>query len=180
MVHQDAFRACDLRRPAVLSYITTDCAGTDVSSSRHHLQNYPLLAAICLQFYAASNVCRMYVRQEEQATPVPAPIALLVMLEWMGRCGYFALGNSNSIATIDVSKAFTGLSEYNQTVSSQGPSPPPHESLQICGIFTAMITFTGPLLMWFATLAILAQLFGSRRRMSCAVLLAASLHSSMR
>jgi hypothetical protein len=35
------------------------------------------------------------------------PFALLVMLDWMGRSGYFFLGNSNSLATIDISRAYT-------------------------------------------------------------------------
>ena len=35
------------------------------------------------------------------------PFSLLVMLDWMGRSGYFFLGNSNSLASIDISKAYT-------------------------------------------------------------------------
>ena len=57
--------------------------------------------------------------------------AMLVMLDWMGRSGYFNLGNSNSLASIDISKAYTGLTDYY---------PP------VVGTFTLLITFTAPLL----------------------------------
>ena len=102
------------------------------------------------------------------------PPSLLVMMEWTGRSGYFALGNSNSIATINVSKAFTGLSDYDYT---------------LCGLFTALITFSGPLLLWFSTISALYSLV--RRRchgglqreriwLSGTLLTAASIHPSMR
>jgi ethanolaminephosphotransferase len=102
------------------------------------------------------------------------PLSLLVMMEWTGRSGYFALGNSNSIATINVSKAFTGLSDYDYT---------------LCGLFTALITFSGPLLLWYSTISALYSLVRRRSHggqqhervwLSGTLLTAASIHTSMR
>ena len=96
------------------------------------------------------------------------------MMEWTGRSGYFALGNSNSIATINVSKAFTGLADYDYT---------------LCGLFTALITFSGPLVLWFSTISALNSLVCSRQQrvprrerawLSGTLLTAASIHTSMR
>ena len=47
---------------------------------------------------------------------------------------------SNSLATVDVSKVFTGLTAYDANV---------------CALFTALITFTAPLVMFFAVLTAL-------------------------
>ncbi len=36
------------------------------------------------------------------------------LLWWFAKCGFFALGNSHLMTTIDISKSYTGLSSYSQ------------------------------------------------------------------
>jgi ethanolaminephosphotransferase len=36
------------------------------------------------------------------------------MLMWMGQASFFAFGNSNSLATIDIRGGYTGLDDYNE------------------------------------------------------------------
>ena len=50
---------------------------------------------------------------------------------WMGAYTYFALGNSNSVSSMDISGAYTGMTEYH-------PVP--------VAILTFIITFSGPFL----------------------------------
>ena len=95
----------------------------------HHPWNWPLLVSLCLQGYSCANIAAASLHagpaQETSSTgkrfngggtadtqhgsaaahDVRVPFKLVVMMEWIGRCGYFALGNSNSIATINVSRA---------------------------------------------------------------------------
>jgi len=55
-----------------------------------------------------------------------------LLLQWIiGQCIFFALGNSHVVSTVDISGAYTGLSDYNQ---------------YLVGILTFVITFTGPIL----------------------------------
>ena len=55
-----------------------------------------------------------------------------VVLEWIGQCGFFALGNSHTLATIDFAGgAYTGVREFSQVA--------------VGGLAFAVI-FTGPLL----------------------------------
>ena len=122
----------------------------------------------------ASTGTRLELERDRQ--PAQVPLSLLIMMEWTGRSGYFALGNSNSIATINVSKAFTGLADYDYT---------------LCGIFTALITFSGPLVLWYSTISALNSLVRRREQsqnrqqrehvwLSGTLLTAASIHTSMR
>jgi ethanolaminephosphotransferase len=37
----------------------------------------------------------------------------VMVLYWIGRCGFYSLGNSHSIASIDISGGYTGLVEYS-------------------------------------------------------------------
>ena len=95
----------------------------------HHPWNWPLLVSLCLQGYSCANIAAASLHagpaQETSSTGkrsngggtadtqhgsaaghnIGVPFKLVVMMEWIGRCGYFALGNSNSIATINVSRA---------------------------------------------------------------------------
>jgi len=52
-----------------------------------------------------------------------------MMIVWFGNAAFFLLGNSNSVSTIDISGAYTGVSEYNSL---------------IVGILTFVILFGGP------------------------------------
>lgn len=63
--------------------------------------------------------------------------ALLVQTV-LAQASYFAFGNSNSLATIDIAGAYTGLTAYNETA---------------VGLLTFLIGYTGPLLCLLATLA---------------------------
>ncbi|CAN0858325.1 GPI ethanolamine phosphate transferase 2 [Linum grandiflorum] len=58
-------------------------------------------------------------------------IVEVASLYYMGMAGHFALGNSNTLATIDVAGAFIGLSSHSMIVS---------------GILMFMITYASPLL----------------------------------
>ncbi|WCJ31981.1 GPI ethanolamine phosphate transferase 2 [Euphorbia peplus] len=55
----------------------------------------------------------------------------IALLYYMGMAGHFALGNSNSLATIDVAGAFIGLSSYSTLLS---------------GILMFLITYASPML----------------------------------
>ncbi|GBG28914.1 GPI ethanolamine phosphate transferase 2 [Hondaea fermentalgiana] len=56
----------------------------------------------------------------------------VILFQWiLGQCVFFALGNSHVISTVDISGAYTGLSDYNQT---------------LVGSLTFVITFSGPIL----------------------------------
>ncbi|KAL6058008.1 major facilitator superfamily transporter protein [Balamuthia mandrillaris] len=59
---------------------------------------------------------------------------------WMGRRAFFAFGNSNSLATIDIGNAYMGLSSYNAP---------------IVALFTFLINYSGPLLFFFFSLMLL-------------------------
>jgi len=54
-----------------------------------------------------------------------------VLFLWMGKASYFMFGNSNSLSTIDISGAYTGLDDYNEI---------------FVGIFTGLILLSGPIL----------------------------------
>ena len=107
----------------------------------HHPWNWPLLVSLCLQGYSCANIAAASLHagpaQETSSTgkrfngggtadtqhgsaaahDVRVPFKLVVMMEWIGRCGYFALGNSNSIATINVSRAAC-LSAVHETLGN--------------------------------------------------------------
>jgi threonine/homoserine/homoserine lactone efflux protein len=71
-----------------------------------------------------------------------------------------------------------------------GPLTNPPRVVQWCGIFTAFITFTGPLLLWMSTLCVMLSLMrassGNRRGLrdspwlSGAVLTSACVHTCLR
>jgi ethanolaminephosphotransferase len=53
------------------------------------------------------------------------------MLQWMGASGHFALGNSNTLATVDVAGAYIGLSSHSTVLS---------------GLLAFIITYASPFL----------------------------------
>ncbi|KDO26528.1 hypothetical protein SPRG_07930 [Saprolegnia parasitica CBS 223.65] len=62
----------------------------------------------------------------------------LPLVVYLSKASFFALGNSHLMTTIDISKAYTGLSSYSQV---------------LVGGLTAYIVFTGPLLVLSSQLA---------------------------
>lgn len=71
--------------------------------------------------------------------------ALLVQTV-LAQAAYFAFGNSNSLATIDISGAYTGLTAYNEAAVA---------------LLTLLVGYSGPLLCLLASLAQLGA--GSQR-----------------
>jgi len=69
--------------------------------------------------------------------------SLIIALSWMGQVSFFAFGNSNSLSTIDISGAYTGLDDYNEI---------------IVGLFTALIGFSGPILFFICTILLAGKL----------------------
>ncbi|EGG13771.1 transmembrane protein [Cavenderia fasciculata] len=67
----------------------------------------------------------------------------MMALNWLGQFGYFALGNSNSLSTIDISGAYTGLIEYNQ---------------YLVGILTFLIGYSAPLFFFFVSISYFSHL----------------------
>ncbi|EQC26230.1 hypothetical protein, variant [Saprolegnia diclina VS20] len=65
-------------------------------------------------------------------------IRALPLVVYLSKASFFALGNSHLMTTIDISKAYTGLSSYSQV---------------LVGGLTAFIVFTGPLLVLSSQLA---------------------------
>ncbi|XP_022102881.1 GPI ethanolamine phosphate transferase 2-like isoform X2 [Acanthaster planci] len=57
---------------------------------------------------------------------------------WMGQAAFFAQGNSNSIATVDISAGYIGMSSYIHAIA---------------GLLTAISTYAGPIL-WLVRLLI--------------------------
>ncbi|CAK9199286.1 unnamed protein product [Sphagnum jensenii] len=55
----------------------------------------------------------------------------VLMLQWMGASGHFALGNSNTLATVDVAGAYIGLSSHSTVLS---------------GLLAFIITYASPFL----------------------------------
>eukprot|EP01135_Chromosphaera_perkinsii_P009355 Nk52_evm31s1737 gene=Nk52_evmTU31s1737 len=55
----------------------------------------------------------------------------IIAILWVGKFGFFAQGNSNSVATVDISGSYTGLYDYNALV---------------VGILTLLIAYAFPLL----------------------------------
>ncbi|XP_019631399.1 PREDICTED: GPI ethanolamine phosphate transferase 2-like [Branchiostoma belcheri] len=66
------------------------------------------------------------------------PLLALVHV-WMGQAAFYFQGNSNSIATIDISAGYVGMEDYVQ---------------EIAGTLTCLSTYAGPLL-WFTSLLVL-------------------------
>ena len=68
-----------------------------VNTSRTHLEHYRYGATTCLT---------MYFKELDKKTHWWVPVVL-------GRCGFFALGNSHLISTIDIAGAYTGVSSFS-------------------------------------------------------------------
>ncbi|KAM9964804.1 hypothetical protein ACTFIW_004590 [Dictyostelium discoideum] len=67
----------------------------------------------------------------------------MICLGWLGQFGYFAFGNSNSLASIDISGSYTALIDYNQ---------------YLVGIQTLLIGYTSQLFFFFVSLAYVTHL----------------------
>ena len=72
---------------------------------------------------------------------------------WLGQAAFFAQGNSNSLATIDISAGYVGLDDYAPT---------------IVGMLTFLSTYCGPLL-WYchAVVFIVRQSSDIKRYVRC-------------
>ncbi|KAK9728374.1 major facilitator superfamily transporter protein, variant 2 [Basidiobolus ranarum] len=70
-----------------------------------------------------------------------------VVLLALGRMAFFALGNSNSLASVDLSNSYIGLDNYN---------------MALVGILTFLSTCAGPL--WWSLATVLITLDGTRFR----------------
>ncbi|XP_066297887.1 GPI ethanolamine phosphate transferase 2-like [Branchiostoma lanceolatum] len=66
------------------------------------------------------------------------PLLTLVHV-WMGQAAFYFQGNSNSIATIDISAGYVGMEDYVQ---------------EVAGTLTCLSTYAGPFL-WFTSLLVL-------------------------
>ncbi|KAF0759390.1 hypothetical protein AaE_003711 [Aphanomyces astaci] len=75
-------------------------------------------------------------RRREDDTSTVAAVATL----WMSKCAFYALGNSHLMTTIEIGKAYTGLTTY-----SQG----------IVGFLTFFIVMTGPTVVILAAFTII-------------------------
>lgn len=64
-------------------------------------------------------------------------------LKWMGYSSFFVLGNSNGISTIDISGAYTGLTDYNQF---------------IVGSLVGIIILSGPIFFFLGSIPFLVPL----------------------
>jgi ethanolaminephosphotransferase len=67
---------------------------------------------------------------------------------WLGKSSWFSLANSNSLATIDISGAYTGLASYNEAVVA---------------VLTFVIGYSGPIYFFVACVVCLIQ----RQRTIC-------------
>jgi ethanolaminephosphotransferase len=74
--------------------------------------------------------------------------AIIMIWRWTGFSAFFALGNSNSFATIDIGNAYTGLENYNEVVVAS---------------LTFLIGYSGPIYFYLALLISLVKHLNSRR-----------------
>ncbi|RQM28648.1 hypothetical protein B5M09_006071 [Aphanomyces astaci] len=95
--------------------------------------NLTVLAVLNLQQACFFSWIR---RRREDDTSTVAAVATL----WMSKCAFYALGNSHLMTTIEIGKAYTGLTTY-----SQG----------IVGFFTFFIVMTGPTVVILAAFTII-------------------------
>eukprot|EP00058_Branchiostoma_floridae_P020466 XP_002605956.1 hypothetical protein BRAFLDRAFT_92216 [Branchiostoma floridae] len=73
-------------------------------------------------------------------TALSHSVPLLSLLHvWMGQAAFYFQGNSNSIATIDISAGYVGMEDYVQ---------------EVAGMLTCLSTYAGPFL-WFSSLLVL-------------------------
>ncbi|RHY40085.1 hypothetical protein DYB30_009347 [Aphanomyces astaci] len=95
--------------------------------------NLTVLAVLSLQQACFFSWNR---RRREDDTSTVAAVATL----WMSKCAFYALGNSHLMTTIEIGKAYTGLTTY-----SQG----------IVGFLTFFIVMTGPTVVILAAFTII-------------------------
>jgi len=112
----------------ILSVLSRDSIYFVVSMSMLFL----LLKRSSLTFLVVIVSLKLFLMTEYFISETNLIPSLGVLVLWaLGQCAFFAFGNSHAIATVDVSGAYTGLTEYNMT---------------ICGFLCGIITFSGPVL----------------------------------
>ncbi|XP_033637019.1 GPI ethanolamine phosphate transferase 2-like [Asterias rubens] len=75
--------------------------------------------------------------------------AVALVHVWMGQASFFAQGNSNSIATVDISAGYVGMSSYVHSVA---------------GLLTCISTYAGPILWMLSLFAYTAKHHSQRYR----------------
>ncbi|RHY80940.1 hypothetical protein DYB26_003218 [Aphanomyces astaci] len=95
--------------------------------------NVTVLAVLSLQQACFFSWNR---RRREEDTSTVAAVATL----WMSKCAFYALGNSHLMTTIEIGKAYTGLTTYSQA---------------IVGFLTFFIVMTGPTVVILAAFTII-------------------------
>ncbi|RHZ16609.1 hypothetical protein DYB37_008325 [Aphanomyces astaci] len=95
--------------------------------------NVTVLAVLSLQQACFFSWNR---RRREDDTSTVAAVATL----WMSKCAFYALGNSHLMTTIEIGKAYTGLTTYSQA---------------IVGFLTFFIVMTGPTVVILAAFTII-------------------------
>ncbi|OQR86350.1 GPI ethanolamine phosphate transferase 2-like isoform X1 [Achlya hypogyna] len=135
------FSAVPIDTVAHVAYV---CAGLQaclaVGRRRHALSAVWLLAFLLQRDTNVAALAVLYAQLEAAAAlrrALEEPLLTVPLAVYLAKASFFALGNSHLMTTIDISKAYTGLSAYSQS---------------IVGGLTAFIVFTGPLLVLLAQL----------------------------
>jgi len=71
-------------------------------------------------------------------------LEVIAITHWMGQAAFFGFGNSNSLATIDISGAYTGLSTYSEFS---------------VGFLVFLIGYSGPIFFCLSALVIIARMY---------------------
>ncbi|KNC86290.1 hypothetical protein SARC_01552 [Sphaeroforma arctica JP610] len=115
----------------------------------HRTHNLPLIPLQLVQFWALRKWASSMMRFRPTLPTVKGDnfehrlTTMVVFLTfWLGRGAFFQYGNSGKISTIDISGAYTGLSEYGGPVYT--------------GTLTLFITYTGVLMWTLALIPILS------------------------
>ena len=99
-----------------------------LSALLHRTSNLFTLCLIQTQMFAVRIYCASVAKVRG-----PHMFQSSQLVVWLSHCAFYALGNSHVIATIDISKAYTGLTFYHQG---------------IVGMLTFVITYNGYILVW--------------------------------
>ena len=117
-----------------------EAAGTCLVVIHAHVQlliqraaNAPVVAMLLLICYGAHK----FLESDAVRGRFGAP-ALALSLRLLGLAAFHGMGNSNSLATVDISGSFTGLTEYSYVA---------------CGSLTFLATFGGPLMVQWLSLS---------------------------
>ena len=102
----------------------------------HRTSNLCTLLLIMTQVFSLRLYCVSVVQLRG-----PRMLQFSQLIGWVGHCAFFAFGNSHVVATIDISKAYTGLTAYHQS---------------IVGLLTFLITYSGYIVTWISSLQMIA------------------------